>query len=338
MLPFKSFLREEANKDHVDDFVSYACKYLGICAEDAPEINLIDDKEEAQTNKSFGGYYPAEKKINVNVAGRHKADVLRTLAHELVHHKQNLDGKLNNVAKAGETGSDCENEANSLAGVLLRNYGRINGNIYESTEHKGDESLHAFDVDGTLMHTTARVHVRRNSDNERTESLSHDEYNNHVKEKKLPKDHHYDYSEFRSSAQFHKEKPIRPMLAKLKAIHNNFQKKGKGRVIINTARSDFDDKEHFAKAWKKFGVDISHVHVERAGNITDKNKTVGEKKAMVMRKHLNSGRYKEAHLYDDDKHNLDHFLKLRHEYPHIKFHAHHVQHNGTSRRYENAEV
>ena len=57
------------------------------------------------------------------------ADILRTLAHELVHRKQAEDGRLN--ITSGETGSDIENEANAQAGVLLRNFGKLNKQIYQ---------------------------------------------------------------------------------------------------------------------------------------------------------------------------------------------------------------
>jgi len=325
MKSFRQYLSESSVQDHLNDFVDYACKHLNI--ETPPKVVLVDDKLEAASNRSFGSYTPGDHSIKVNIADRHPADVLRTLAHEIVHHRQNLDGKLADIAKAGETGSDCENEANSQAGIILRNYGRANSKIYEEANHKEKGSLHAFDVDGTLMHTTARVHVR-NAKGERTETLAHDEFNKH----KLLPGHQYDFSEFRSSHQFHKEKPIRPMLAKMKAIQNNVEKKGKGRVIINTARSDFDDKHHFARAWHKLGVDIGKVHVERAGNIQSKE-TVAEKKAKIFKKHLDSGEYREAHFYDDDKNNLNAFLKLKKHYPHITLHAHLAHPNGSTSKY-----
>jgi len=328
MKRFRQYLKENSIHNHIDHFVGYACNHLGI--EDPPSINLVDDKSEAAKNASFGGYNPNDKTIHVNIAGRHPVDVMRTVAHELAHHKQDLDNRIQH--DSGNTGSDIENEANAQAGVILRNYGKMHSHIFEQSKHTG--SLHAFDVDGTLMHTTARVHVR-NKAGDRVASLSHDEFNKH----KLHPDHHYDFSEFRSSSLFHKENPIRPMLAKMKAIHKNTQNHPHSKVIINTARADFDDKHHFAHAWKKFGVDITpqkgnkHIHVERAGNIHT-NHTIPDKKAMVMRKHLDTGHYHEAHLYDDDKKNLHAFLKLKHDYPHIKFHAHHVQHDGSTKEYK----
>jgi hypothetical protein len=62
------------------------------------------------------------------------ADMLRTLAHELVHHKQNVEGRIYN--DSGETGSEIENEANAKAGVILRNFGKQNSMIYEGLDSK----------------------------------------------------------------------------------------------------------------------------------------------------------------------------------------------------------
>jgi hypothetical protein len=72
---------------------------------------------------------PQEEKIMVVVHNRNMADILRTVAHEMVHHMQNLDNRLN--PKSGEDGSPEENEANALAGVMMRKFGRENEHIYE---------------------------------------------------------------------------------------------------------------------------------------------------------------------------------------------------------------
>jgi Zn-dependent peptidase ImmA (M78 family) len=110
--------------------MGYCKDNLGIA--ELPRLVLINDRGMARENTSFGGYSPSERTIHLNVAGRHLADVLRTLGHELVHHKQNEDGIL--TSYAGETGSEFENEANSKAGVIMRNYGKSNPAIYEEVE------------------------------------------------------------------------------------------------------------------------------------------------------------------------------------------------------------
>jgi Zn-dependent peptidase ImmA (M78 family) len=105
-------------------FVNYACSRLNI---DEPKVFVINSPSYSQENKSFGGYHPQEQEIRIVVHNRNMADILRTLAHELVHHMQNLNGdKLN-----GEDGSDSENEANAMAGIIMREFGRENPEIFE---------------------------------------------------------------------------------------------------------------------------------------------------------------------------------------------------------------
>jgi len=106
-------------------FVEYACNHLDI---DEPKIFVINSPLYSQEHKSFGGYMPSEQSIKVVVHNRNMADILRTLAHELVHHMQNLNGMELN----GEDGSDTENEANAKAGVIMREFGRNNPEIFES--------------------------------------------------------------------------------------------------------------------------------------------------------------------------------------------------------------
>lgn len=108
----------------MDRFVDYTCDRLNI---DKPKVFVINSPTYSQEHKSFGGYYPQEQEIKVVVHNRNMADILRTLAHELVHHMQNLNGDELN----GEDGSNSENEANALAGVIMREFGRENPEIFE---------------------------------------------------------------------------------------------------------------------------------------------------------------------------------------------------------------
>ena len=193
----------------------------------------------------------------------------------------------------------------------------------EITHNRG---LHVFDVDDTLFHTTAKIRVMKG--NEHVASLSNSEYNTH----QLPKGHHYDYTEFRSAEKFDKESiPNIRMINKMKRLHSK-EKAAGGKVIINTARADFDDRDKFLGTFRKHKVDIDNIHVHRAGNIKGAG-TVAEKKAGIIRNELNKGDYAHASLYDDSEHNLKQFLELKKEFPHIKFNAHHVKPDGKSKRY-----
>jgi hypothetical protein len=100
---------------------------------------------------------------------------------------------------------------------------------------------------------------------------------------------------------------------------------------MNTARTDFDNKNKFLGTFKRHGIPIEHIHVHRAGN--EKGATSpGEAKNMVLRRHLDQHPYKRVAMYDDSHSNLHHFLKLRHEYPNTEFHAYHVKSNGSIER------
>jgi hypothetical protein len=46
-------------------------------------------------------------------------------------YKQNLEGRLIDAAKDGSDGSPIENEANAVAGVIIRKYGKIHPELYE---------------------------------------------------------------------------------------------------------------------------------------------------------------------------------------------------------------
>ena len=81
----------------------------------APELNTGDQP-------SFGMYVPDENLLAVALSNRHPVDILRTVAHELVHFKQNMNGEL--TPDSGETGSPHENQAHEIAGVIMRNFNK----------------------------------------------------------------------------------------------------------------------------------------------------------------------------------------------------------------------
>ena len=126
----KAKLEEEQNNkaDVVDDFIKFAINTLEL--QQVPTITFTDDEEVAKQMRALGSYNPQTDELLVVRGNRMVADVLRTLAHELVHRKQNELGQLE--PGSGVTGSPTENEANAAAGVLLRLYGAKNTDIYEA--------------------------------------------------------------------------------------------------------------------------------------------------------------------------------------------------------------
>jgi Zn-dependent peptidase ImmA (M78 family) len=124
----EELLPENKKNAIIGEFVKYASNKLGLNG-DSPNIIVSYDESEAKNMKSFGKCTPGDNEIVVVAANRNLADVLRTLAHEIVHIKQFKEGKLD--LNSGDTGSEFENEANSIAGVLMREFGKMNPIIFE---------------------------------------------------------------------------------------------------------------------------------------------------------------------------------------------------------------
>jgi hypothetical protein len=88
-------------------------------------IILVDDVDFSKNNKTFGMMYP--DKIVISIVNRHPIDILRTVAHEYIHHKQQSEGKKLN----GNAGSSSENEANAKAGEIIRKYGNLHPELFD---------------------------------------------------------------------------------------------------------------------------------------------------------------------------------------------------------------
>ena len=184
-------------------------------------------------------------------------------------------------------------------------------------------TLHVFDVDDTLVHSNAKVHVK-DASGKTVEKLSTSEYNNH----KLPAGHHYDYQEFRSAKVFSHSHPIKRMIHTINATQGTTSKNPHNKVIINTARADFDNKKKFLDTLSHHGIKhMDKIHVHRAGNISG-NEKPAQKKLVFIRQLLAKHPYSHVRMYDDSHENLRAFLGLKNEYPNTKFHAYHVDSSG----------
>lgn len=82
-----------------------------------PKIRLVNQIND-QKQPTFGRYQDDINTLEVVKKNRHPVDILRTLAHELVHYKQDKQNRL--TPSSGDTGSDIEDEANAVAGVIMR--------------------------------------------------------------------------------------------------------------------------------------------------------------------------------------------------------------------------
>jgi hypothetical protein len=122
--------KESDDKNILEDFLEFCTIQLEL----EKEINLKirRDPEWSVRNKTFGRYNDATNELEIGTGGRHIMDVLRTLAHELVHQKQNERESV--PIDAGEDGSPYENEANAQAGILMRKYGKLHPELFMGHE------------------------------------------------------------------------------------------------------------------------------------------------------------------------------------------------------------
>jgi hypothetical protein len=76
-------------------------KYMynqGLPIDPAPEIEFIEDEDNAKNPLGRTAYYdPNNKAIALYTTGRHPKDILRSFAHEMIHHCQNMEGRLGNI-------------------------------------------------------------------------------------------------------------------------------------------------------------------------------------------------------------------------------------------------
>lgn len=187
-------------------------------------------------------------------------------------------------------------------------------------ESKG--SLNIFDIDDTLFHTTAQITVKKAG--KVVKKLTNAEYNTY----RLKAGESFDYSEFKDAAKFYKEsRPITRMINKAKEIVNRMNNP-LSRTIIITARANFDNRDKFLATFRKYGFPIDKVYVERAGNMTDID-LPAEKKAVIISKYLKGGDYKKVRLFDDSMSNLRTFLRLKTQFPTVKFEAYFANPDGS---------
>ena len=121
-----SHLRLKAllNENITDEFVKFVAKELQL--QSLPASIKFVGSDYSKEHLTFGTYRPDTNEIVIVKGNRHIADVLRTLAHELVHHKQREEGK----PADGRDGSPVENEANAVAGELMRKFRYVRPELY----------------------------------------------------------------------------------------------------------------------------------------------------------------------------------------------------------------
>lgn len=108
--------------EYLTDFCAHVCTELDM--PEHPDMTFV----EKTGATSFGSYRPADGSIIVATGGRHVADILRTLAHEIIHDAQHLNGEPDLPL------DELEYEANAMAGMLMRDWNKLHPELYGANE------------------------------------------------------------------------------------------------------------------------------------------------------------------------------------------------------------
>jgi hypothetical protein len=100
----------------------------GMNIEPLPNVKFVDgDNVNAREFLGKTAYYdPNSATIVLYTEGRHPKDIVRSFSHEMIHHIQNLEGRLDNITTTNtqedDTLNDIETEANLKGTMTFRNW------------------------------------------------------------------------------------------------------------------------------------------------------------------------------------------------------------------------
>lgn len=119
------FLNDK-QKELLTEFVKFVKKELEI--EKAPKVMVQNGRQDLKTTAHYN-YATDTKLIRVNGKDRMLVDIMRSVAHEMVHHKQFEQGRLN--VKPPDIGGEIEDEANAKAGQYIKMFAKENSSLYD---------------------------------------------------------------------------------------------------------------------------------------------------------------------------------------------------------------
>lgn len=95
-------LKKDEFLQKLGSLYSYLAQHLQI--RETPKLVLTQNKQNAEKPFGLTGYYDHQNKaIRLFLTDRHDTDILRSFAHEVIHHWQNENGTLHSNGKQAET-------------------------------------------------------------------------------------------------------------------------------------------------------------------------------------------------------------------------------------------
>ena len=112
------------------DFINFTCAKLKI--QEPVTVVIRNDRDEYISTTA--SYLPNENENHIRAGGRAVVDICRSIGHELTHNRQRELGMFKPGEDVQNIGGKIEDEANSIAGILIKDFTHNYGydNIYES--------------------------------------------------------------------------------------------------------------------------------------------------------------------------------------------------------------
>ena len=130
---YKKLNENASYKEHIDiqDKIDRLTQHMidkGMNIEPLPSLEFVDG--DSKNAKDFFGrtayYDPNRQHIVLYTEGRHPKDIVRSYAHEMIHHIQNLEDRLGDIAGTDTTSDEhldkLEQEANLRGTMTFRNW------------------------------------------------------------------------------------------------------------------------------------------------------------------------------------------------------------------------
>jgi len=115
--------------DILKDFINFTCAKLKI----QEPVTVVIRNGRDEYISTTASYLPSENENHIRAGGRALVDILRSIGHELTHNRQRELGMFKPGEEVQNIGGKIEDEANSIAGILIKDFTHNYGydNIYE---------------------------------------------------------------------------------------------------------------------------------------------------------------------------------------------------------------
>ena len=125
------------NIDHVKKFIQFAAKELKL--PNLPQIKLVGSSE----NKYDAFGHSQGSRIVVRITDRHPIDIMRTIAHELIHYRDN-------ILRIRNPDSVKEDRANLMAGRIMRKFDIAHPEVFKDKAVRAN-MLHEDGLGGSAV-------------------------------------------------------------------------------------------------------------------------------------------------------------------------------------------